>query len=60
MQNKFGLHMCKDFSDEQNPTHTQVYVETTVQNIGTADYTADTVQKTTPFDLTTETVVNFD
>lgn len=56
MQNKFGFHMCKDYSDQQ-PEHAQVYIETTVQNIGMINYEADTVQKTTMFDLETETVV---
>ena len=56
MQNKFGFHMCKDYN-EQHPEHDQVYIETTVENIGTVNYTADTVQKITMFDLETETVV---
>lgn len=57
MQNKFGYHMCKDVSGDPYPAHVQVYLETTVQNIGTADITANTVQKKTMFDLETETVV---
>ena len=56
MQNKFGFHMCKDYN-EPYPAHAQVYIETTVQRIGTANITAGTVQKTTMFDLETETVV---
>ena len=56
MQNKFGFHMCKDYSGEQHPTHDQVYVETTVENIGMVNYEAETVQKITIFDLETETV----
>lgn len=56
MQNKFGFHMCKDYSDQQ-PEHAQVYIETTVENIGMVNYEAETVQKTTMFDLETETVV---
>ena len=59
MQNKFGFHMCKDYS-EPYPVHAQVYVETTVENVGMADYTADTEQKTTMFDLETETVLEED
>ena len=57
MQNKFGFHMCKDYSGEQHPTHVQIYLETTVKNIGLRDYEAKTVQETTMFDLETETVV---
>lgn len=57
MQNKFGFHMCKDVSGE-NPNHVQVYVETTVENIGFDDYDAETVQETTRFNLTTERVEN--
>ena len=56
MQNKFGFHMCKDYSEPYS-AHEQVYIETTVQGIGTGDITANTVQKTTMFDLETETVV---
>ena len=56
MLNKFGFHMCKDYSGEQHPTHDQVYIETTVENIGMVSYAAETVQKTTVFDLETETV----
>lgn len=56
MQNKFGFHMCKDYSD-QHPEHVQIYLETTVENIGMVNYEAETVQKTTIFDLETETVV---
>lgn len=57
MQNKFGFHMCKDYSDGPYPMHEQVYVETTVENIGEADHTADTIQKTTTFNMNTETVI---
>ena len=56
MQNKFGFHMCKDLVDGQYPEHEQVYIETTVENIGTVNYTAETVQKITTFDMETETV----
>ena len=56
MQNKFGFHICKDYNEHQ-PVHEQVYIETTVENIGMVNYEADTVQKTTMFDLETETVV---
>lgn len=55
MQNKFGFHICKDYNEHQ-PAHEQVYVETTVENIGMVNYEAETVQKTTMFDLETETV----
>lgn len=55
MQNKFGFHMCKDYS-EPDPAHKQVYVETTVENIGKSNYYAETVQETTRFNLETETV----
>lgn len=57
MQNKFGFHMCEDYSDGPYPAHEQVYIETTVENIGMVSYAAETVQKTTMFDLETETVV---
>lgn len=57
MQNKFGYHMCKDVSGDPYPAHVQVYLETTVQNIGTADISADTVQKKTTFNMETETVI---
>ena len=60
MQNKFGFHMCKDYSGEPYPVHEQVYVETTVENIGLADYEAETEQETTLFNLETETVVEED
>lgn len=56
MQNKFGFHICKDYGGEPYPVHEQVYFETTVEDIGMGDYTADTVQKTTRFNLTTEQV----
>lgn len=56
MQNKFGFHMCKDYS-EPYPSHMQIYLETTVENIGTADITANTVQKKTTFNAETETVI---
>ena len=56
MQNKFGFHMCRDLSGEPYPAHEQVYIETTVENIGMVSYAAETVQKTTVFDLETETV----
>lgn len=59
MQNKFGFHMCKDYN-EQHPEHEQVYVETTVENIGLRDYAAETVQKTTRFNLATERVEDMD
>ncbi len=55
MQNKFGFHMCKDYS-EPYPEHEQVYIETTVENIGMVNYTAETVQKKTTFNMETETV----
>ena len=57
MQNKFGFHMCIDHSGDSYPEHEQVYIETNVENIGTVNYTADTVQKTTTFNMETETVV---
>ena len=56
MQNKFGFHMCKDYSDKQ-PEHAQIYLETTVENIGMADITANTEQKKTTFNMETETVI---
>lgn len=56
MQNKFGFHMCKDYSDPQ-PEHVQVYIETTVQNIGMINYKANSVQKKTTFNMETETVI---
>lgn len=56
MQNKFGFHICKDYSDQQ-PEHVQIYLETTVENIGTTDITANTVQKKTTFNAETETVI---
>ena len=59
MQNKFGFHMCKDYSGPY-PVHEQVYVETTVENIGLGDYEAETVQETTRFNLATERVEDFD
>lgn len=59
MTNKFGFHMCKDYN-EPYPKHEQVYIETTVENVGMANYTADTEQKTTMFDLETETVEDLD
>ena len=55
MQNKFGFHMCKDHN-ESYPAHEQVYIEITVENIGTVNYTAETVQKMTTFNMETETV----
>lgn len=57
MQNKFGFHLCKDLSGEPHPKHEQIYLETTVQNIGTGNYSADTEQKVINFDIDTETVV---
>ena len=57
MQNKFGFHMCKDYSGGPYPAHAQVYVETTVQDIGKVSYAAESVQKTTTFNMETETVV---
>lgn len=56
MENKFGFHMCKDYSDPQ-PEHAQVYIETTVQNIGMRNYAAESVQKMTKFNMETENVV---
>ena len=56
MQNKFGFHMCKDYS-EPYPAHVQIYLETTGENIGTDDITANTVQKKTTFNAETETVI---
>lgn len=56
MQNKFGFHMCKDYSD-QHPAHVQIYLETTAENIGTVDITANTEQEVTTFDMETETVI---
>lgn len=56
MQNKFGFHMCEDYSDPQ-PKHAQVYIETTVQNIGMINYEANSVQKKTTFNMETETVI---
>lgn len=57
MQNKFGFHMCKDYSGEPYPSHVQIYLETTAENIGTADITANTEQEVTTFDMKTETVI---
>lgn len=56
MQNKFGFHMCKDYSD-QHPAHVQIYLETTAENIGSANITANTEQEVTTFDMETETVI---
>ena len=56
MQNKLGFHMCKDYNDPY-PAHVQIYLETTVENIGTVDITANTEQEVTTFDMNTETVL---
>lgn len=57
MQNKFGFHLCKDYSGEPYPAHVQIYLETTAENIGTVDITANTEQEVTTFDMETETVI---
>ena len=57
MQNKFGFHMCKDYSG-QHPEHVQLYIETTVEKISEwSTMRLKNAQKATIFDLETETVI---